>query len=60
MKNAYYAIENINKKYVVKKVIKNTSTSPVSQAFRKLEAAQNYADNKGYKIEKIGSLYEIL
>lgn len=60
MENTYYAIENINEKYVVKKVVKNTSAAPVSPAFRKLEAAQNFADSKGYKIEKIGDLYEII
>ena len=60
MENTYYAIEKINKLYVVKKVIKRTSATPASPAFRSVEAAQNYADNKCYKIEKIGDLYEIL
>lgn len=55
----YYAIENINNKYVVKKVV-NNCLIPVSPIFRKLEATQNFADNKGYKIEKVGSLYEII
>ena len=55
----YYAIENINNKFVVKKVINNMLIA-VSPIFRKLESAQNFADDKGYKIEKIGDLYEII
>lgn len=56
----YYAIENINNKYVVKKVINGTLIIPVSPIFRKLESAQNFADDKGYTIEKVGDLYEII
>lgn len=55
----YYAIENINNKYVVKNVV-NNCLIPVSPTFRTLEAAQNFADSKGYKIEKVGDLYEII
>ena len=55
----YYAIENINNKFVVKKVINNMLIA-VSPIFRKLESAQNFAESKGYKVEKIGDLYEII
>ena len=54
-----YVIENINNKFVVKKVI-NGTLIPFSPIFRKLELAQDFAESKGYKVEKVGDLYEII
>lgn len=61
MKREHYAIQNVGRVYMIKKVTATGLVLPVDcKRYQTLEKAQAAATAMGLKIEKVGDSYEIL